>query len=68
MKYCLLIIALLLPGCMFKEQTANPASVYCEKNGGRVEIVKTPTGEKGYCHLKDGSVMDEWTFFREGSH
>ena len=43
---------------------ANPASVHCVKAGGRVEIRKETAGEVGYCHLPDGRVIEEWTFFR----
>lgn len=43
---------------------ANPASVYCEKIGGRSEIRKESQGEVGYCHLPDGSVHEEWALFR----
>lgn len=43
---------------------ANPASVYCAKVGGRVEIRKERDGEVGYCHLPDGRVIEEWTLFR----
>lgn len=45
-------------------QIANPASVYCEQQGGRVEIVDTPQGQQGICVLADGTRCDEWAFFR----
>lgn len=43
---------------------ANPASEYCVKKGGRVEIIKDDSGEKGMCHLPDGTVVEEWELFR----
>jgi uncharacterized protein len=43
---------------------ANPASVYCVQQGGRVEIVNTPQGQVGYCILPDGRRIEEWAFFR----
>lgn len=43
---------------------ANPASVYCVEQGGKLEIRKTANGEVGYCHLPDGRVVEEWEFFR----
>lgn len=43
---------------------ANPASEYCIGKGGRLEIVKEEAGEKGMCHLPDGSVVDEWELYR----
>lgn len=44
---------------------ANPASVYCIKQGGHLDIRDTPTGQVGYCQFKDGTEIEEWTFFRE---
>lgn len=43
---------------------ANPASVYCEKNGGTLEIVNEAEGQKGICTLSDGTKCDEWQYFR----
>jgi putative hemolysin len=59
-----------ISGCDTKEpeQTgvsiANPASEYCLKQGGRLEIIKEAAGEKGMCHLPDGTVIEEWALFR----
>lgn len=44
---------------------ANPASVYCEEQGGQSQIVTTPDGaQSGDCLFPDGSKCDEWAFFR----
>ena len=43
---------------------ANPASVYCVQQGGRIEIVRGPKGETGICVLPDGRRIEEWKFFR----
>lgn len=44
---------------------ANPASVYCEQQGGRVEIrTDSQGGQYGVCIFPDGSECDEWAFFR----
>ena len=43
---------------------ANPASVYCEEQGGTVEIVDEPDGQVGYCNLPDGTRVEEWEYFR----
>ena len=43
---------------------ANPASTYCVNQGGRVEIRNEANGQVGYCHLRDGRVVEEWTLFR----
>ncbi len=42
----------------------NPASVYCNSVGGRLEMRRGRQGEAGFCHLPDGRVVDEWTLFR----
>ncbi|WP_318486835.1 putative hemolysin [Photobacterium leiognathi] len=46
---------------------ANPASVYCEEQGGKLEIKKEEKGDVGYCHLADGKVVEEWEFYRENN-
>lgn len=45
-------------------EMANPASTYCVEQGGKLEIRKEAKGDAGYCHLPDGKVIEEWTFFR----
>jgi putative hemolysin len=55
----------LLIGCTSKANMPNPASVYCEDNGGTLEIRKDEKGnEIGYCVFEDGSECEEWTFYR----
>lgn len=47
-------------------QMANPASVYCEENGGILEIRENETGgEIGFCKFDDDSVCEEWAFFNK---
>jgi putative hemolysin len=43
---------------------ANPASVYCMKRGGTLEMREEAGGTVGYCRLPDGTVIEEWAFFR----
>lgn len=44
---------------------ANPASVYCVENGGRVVIRKDKNGnEYGVCVFKDSKECEEWALFR----
>jgi len=44
---------------------ANPASVYCEQNGGKLEIVTAEDGsQSGMCTLANGNKCEEWSFFR----
>lgn len=46
-------------------EMANPASVFCVEQGGKLEIRKNADGsEYGMCHLPDGRVVEEWAFFR----
>lgn len=45
---------------------ANPASVFCEQQGGKSEVRKDAQGnEYGMCRLSDGSVVDEWDYYRK---
>ena len=44
---------------------ANPASVYCEEQGGTVDIRTDESGSQiGYCLFSDGSEVEEWAFYR----
>lgn len=45
---------------------ANPASVYCIDQGGKLEI-KTDEqgGQYGICVFTDGSQCEEWAFYRK---
>ena len=46
-------------------QIANPASVYCEENGGKLEIRAAEDGSQaGICILKNGTQCDEWKYYR----
>ncbi len=43
----------------------NPASVYCEQNGNKLEIQTASDGsQSGICVFPDGSTCDEWAYFR----
>jgi putative hemolysin len=69
-----LTIALGLTGCSFAQPPTpvptqpglpNPASTFCEGQGGRLEIRTDSTGaQTGVCVFADGSECDEWAFFR----
>jgi len=44
---------------------ANPASVFCQEQGFRLELRTDATGsQSGVCHFSDGSQCDEWAYFR----
>jgi putative hemolysin len=43
----------------------NPASVYCEQNGNKLEIRTADDGsQSGVCVFPDGSTCDEWAYYR----
>ena len=43
----------------------NPASLYCEQNGNRLEIQTVSDGsQSGICIFPDGSTCDEWAYYR----
>jgi putative hemolysin len=43
----------------------NPASVYCEQNGNKLEIHTAADGsQSGVCVFPDGNTCDEWAYFR----
>jgi putative hemolysin len=42
----------------------NPAAVFCEEQGGTVEIVTDAQGnQSGICGLPDGTEIEEWEFY-----
>jgi uncharacterized protein len=43
---------------------SNPASEFCIKSGGTLDIRKGPGGEYGVCRLPDGRDIEEWTYYR----
>jgi putative hemolysin len=45
---------------------ANPASVYCEQKGGKLELRQDASGGvAGICVFTDNSECDEWAYYRE---
>jgi putative hemolysin len=43
----------------------NPASVYCEQQGNKLEIrTAADSSQSGVCIFPDGSECDEWAFYR----
>ncbi len=45
-----------------RTKIANPASVYCEEQGGTIIFHETSGGIAGYCDIK-GKVCEEWEYF-----
>jgi uncharacterized protein len=52
------------PAALPRVGLANPASVFCIEQGGRLEIRDTPAGQVGFCILPDGREVEEWAFWR----
>lgn len=46
---------------------ANPASGYCIRQKGRLEMREGPGGTTGYCHLPDGRTVEEWQLYRQSA-
>ncbi|KGT88045.1 hypothetical protein NG99_22350 [Erwinia typographi] len=42
---------------------ANPASKYCQKIGGIMDLATTDDSSAGYCTLPDGERIEEWTLY-----
>ena len=67
-----LIVLVLINGCLptkhstnNNSQLPNPASVFCEEQGGLLEIRTNPDGSQiGYCIFPDESECEEWAFYR----
>lgn len=45
-------------------ELANPASVYCDEQGGTVDLREGEGGTAGFCVFADGSECEEWAYFR----
>jgi putative hemolysin len=66
-----IVLALLMYGCASAQPAPNqaslpnPASVFCEEQGGKTEIrTDAEGGQYGVCIFEDGSKCEEWTFYR----
>ncbi len=60
-----LIPAACAPAAAPAANLANPASEYCEQNGGKLDIRSDSAGnQSGVCIFPDGSQCDEWAYFR----
>jgi putative hemolysin len=62
------IILMALTACAAPQAQAglrNPAWVYCEQNGNKLEILTADDGrQSGICVFPDGSACDEWAYYR----
>jgi putative hemolysin len=66
-----LAAVLIISGCSSSDENgdqselANPASVYCEQQGGTVDIRTDESGGQiGYCVFADGTEVEEWAYYR----
>ena len=63
-RFCLglaLLLVAALAGPTSAWALANPASVFCVQQGGKLR--PQPDG-RNYCRLPNGRVVDEWDYFR----
>lgn len=73
----MIVLAIAVSGCGGDDNTggsidddggaglANPASVYCEQQGGTLDIRTNENGGAyGVCVFDDGSECEEWAYFR----
>lgn len=64
----LLVLCVTVSGCGEEENDdaglANPASVFCEENGGTLEMRTDASGTSGLCIFAGGSECEEWAYFR----
>lgn len=44
---------------------ANPASVYCIQQGGKLRMEQTSQGAHAICILPNGQEVDEWDYYRQ---
>jgi uncharacterized protein len=66
-----LAVVLMISGCSGNDNKsddtglANPASVYCQEQGGTVDIRTDESGgQVGYCVFSDGTEVEEWAYYR----
>lgn len=73
MKYATAFLALMVvAGCNAQHGVSakksvgmpNPASVYCQEKGGKLEMVEMNSGTVGYCVLPNGERIEEWALYR----
>ncbi|MCX8956680.1 putative hemolysin [Erwinia psidii] len=72
-KIILMLFATAIAGCSAQIEKpagrpkigmSNPASEWCIKQGGRLDIVSQERGQSGYCTLPDGERVEEWMLYR----
>ena len=64
----LFVVILIATACSptqaLQPNVANPASVFCEKNGGKlISVTDASGGTAGMCVFGDNSQCDEWAYF-----
>ena len=53
------------PADVSQANMPNPASLYCEQNGNKLEIQTADDGsQSGVCVFPDGDTCDEWAYYR----
>ncbi len=68
-KFFLIVLffsAIFLFGCTKKPQNTllvNPASIYCEENGGVLQLIEDFAGSYGLCLFPDGTFCEERAYY-----
>ncbi len=75
-KILSIILVLILAGSIYyfgfyqketpeeESELANPATVYCQEQGGTLEGIVFESGARGFCLFEDGSRCGQWDFYR----
>ena len=59
-----LVLGACCPQPTAETELANPASVYCEKQGYTLEMRTDENGTYGVCIFPDGTECEEWAYYR----
>ncbi len=64
-----MVVTAVLSGCATSDteytSAANPASVYCVQQGGKLEAFTENGGRVTYCVLSDDERVEQWQFYRD---
>lgn len=61
-KWFIIFLFLLISAPAFS--MPNPASVYCARHGGRLEMITESSGVTGICVFHDRSYCEEWSYIK----
>lgn len=50
-----------------RDPNVRAAARICADSGGRLEVREEQAGRANYCHMRDGTVIEEWRLYRDRS-